>query len=318
MKAEELFTAVTDRLIAEIESGTEEWRTPWSRLAKIAPPQSIHGTGYRGMNYWILAEAGIHNGYSSQLWGTFKGWKDRVGGTCAKGSKSTPVLFWKTLSVEEKDENGNTVIDPETGKPTRRDIPFARVYHVFAAEQVPEAAGLVAARAEERRALVDRPEPDRIAEVEAYLRAVGADIREPAGGSNQAFYAPEDDYIVCPALWQFENAEQFYGTLSHEHGHWTGHRSRLHRQYGRRFGDEAYAAEELVAEMTAAFLGARWGFDFTGVGSNSAGYLRHWLEVLKRDPRALTTVMGAAQRAVDYLDRAAGVVPQAEVEENAA
>jgi antirestriction protein ArdC len=122
--------------------------------------------------------------------------------------------------------------------------------------------------------------------------ATGADVRE---GHGQAMYVPSQDYIGMPAFSAFKDADNFYSTAFHELGHWTGHKSRLDRGEGMRgrFGDQAYAAEELVAELCAEF-------NFDGE-LRHAGYIEHWSKLLKGDPRAFFTACSKAQAAADHL-----------------
>ena len=101
--------------------------------------------------------------------------------------------------------------------------------------------------------------PDtRDALADEFLRSTGADIRE---GHGEAYYVPSHDFISMPAFEAFKGADHFYNVAFHELTHWTGHKSRLDRDLKNRFGSRDYAAEELVAELGAAFLCAEFGFD---------------------------------------------------------
>jgi antirestriction protein ArdC len=127
------------------------------------------------------------------------------------------------------------------------------------------------------------------------LHSTGADIRE---GHGEAYYVPSKDFISMPAFAAFKNADNFYNVAFHELTHWTGHRFRLDRDLKHRFGERAYAAEELVAELGAAFLSAEFGFDGD---VRSAGYIATWIDLLKADKRAFFTACSRASKAVDYL-----------------
>ena len=129
-----------------------------------------------------------------------------------------------------------------------------------------------------------------------FLATTRADIRE--GG--EAYYVPSKDFISLPAFAAFKNADSFYGVAFHELGHWTGAKPRLDRDEGMkgRFGDKAYAAEELVAELCAAFLCAE--FDIDGE-LRHAGYIANWIELLTADKKAFFTACSKAQAAADYL-----------------
>jgi len=138
----------------------------------------------------------------------------------------------------------------------------------------------------------------RIDHAENFFGATGAAIRH---GGNQAYYTVGADYIQMPPFEAFRDAESYYATLSHETTHWTRHPSRLDRDFGRkRFGDEGYAAEELVAELGSAFLSADLSLT-PEVRDDDTAYIASWLKVLRDDKRAIFTAAAHAQRAVDFL-----------------
>jgi antirestriction protein ArdC len=138
----------------------------------------------------------------------------------------------------------------------------------------------------------------RIERAESFFAATGADIRH---GGDRAYYASASDHIQMPPFEAFRDAESFYATLGHEGIHWTKHPKRLDREFGRkRWGDEGYAMEELVAELGAAFVCA--DLELTPkLRDEHASYLDHWLKVLKGDKRAIFTAASHAQRAADFL-----------------
>ena len=138
---------------------------------------------------------------------------------------------------------------------------------------------------------------DRDARAEAFFAAVPAVVRWGAGNP---CYRPATDDVVMPAFDAFHTAADAYGTLAHELTHWTGHPTRLARTYGKRFGDDAYAAEELVAELGAAFVCALVGIDSVA-RTDHAGYLAHWCRMLRAQPAVLWTVAAKAQAAADWL-----------------
>ena len=138
--------------------------------------------------------------------------------------------------------------------------------------------------------------PDtRDALADDFLRSTGADIRE---GHGEAYYAPGTDFISLPAFGGFKGADHFYCTAFHELTHWTGHKSRLDRDLRHRFGSRAYSAEELTAEIGAAYLCAEFGFDGD---VRHAGYIATWIDLLRADKRAFFTACSKAQAAADYL-----------------
>jgi antirestriction protein ArdC len=206
-----------------------------------------------------------------------------LSGNVRKGEHGTKVYFVKRLEVKAKEgEDGDT-----------RLIPMMREYTVFnvaQCENLPDRVLNPAAKA-------PRNKDQRDALADEFLGATQADIREGAG---EAYYVPSRDFINLPAFASFKGADCFYGTAFHELGHWTGHKSRLDRREGMegRFKDRAYAAEELVAELCAAFLCAE--FDMDGE-LRHAGYIASWIELLKHDSRAFFTACSKAQAAADYL-----------------
>lgn len=129
------------------------------------------------------------------------------------------------------------------------------------------------------------------------IDATGADIRH---GGGRAAYTPTHDYIIMPRPENFEREENYYATTLHELSHWTGHESRLGRDLSGRFGDDAYAAEELIAELSSAFLMGSFGLEDATIEGH-ASYLDSWLRVLKADKSAIFTAAAAAQKAHDFI-----------------
>lgn len=191
--------------------------------------------------------------------------------------------------------------DAATGDQTEQVIPFLKSYTVFNVEQID---GLP-----ERFQLRPAPAPiediSRDERLEAFFKATGADIRH---GGGQAFYAVDRDYVQMPPLECFVDATRYYAVLAHEMTHWTRHATRLDRSFGRkRFGDEGYAQEELVAEIGAAFACAELGIT-PEVREDHAAYIGSWLKVLKNDKRAIFTAASQAQRAFEFLKGSSGHV----------
>jgi antirestriction protein ArdC len=214
---------------------------------------------------------------------TFKQAKE-LKGNVRKDSKGTLVVYADRITRTEADDNGE-----ETG----RDIFFMKGYTVFNVEQIQGLPPHFYATA----ATPVRP-MQRIEAADQFFVHTGADIRH---GGNHAYYAPEADYIQMPSLEAFRDVESFFATLGHEAVHWTKHPTRLDRDFGRKkFGDEGYAREELVAEIGAAFLCCDLGIT-PEPREDHASYLGHWLAVLKEDKRAIFQAAAHAQRAVDYL-----------------
>lgn len=276
----DLFQEITDRIAGQLASGTRPWAQPWRNgVAPLAlsMPHNVAGRPYRGANvFWLWAEAEA-KGYARPAWLTFKQALE-AGGAVRKGEKATPVLFWKFDQVQ----------DDASGEISKRVM--VRQYSVFNVEQCD---GLQLDELQPKTLT----EPERIDAAEAMIAATGARI---VFGGDRAFYTPTRDFIQLPERAAFKSADGFYSTAFHELGHWTGHTARLGREYGRKFGDEAYAFEELVAELCAAFVCASNGFANIE-REDHAAYLQSWLKVLKGDSRAFITAASHAQRAADLV-----------------
>ena len=275
----DVYSHVTEQIIAQIEVGTPPWRKPWTGgAAGAALPMRWNGEAYRGINILMLWAMAAAKGYSSERWMTFKQAQE-LGGHVRRGEKSSTVVKFGT--VEREDENGE-----------ERQIPYARAYRVFNADQIEGLAADFYLLPDPPRDLGTVADP----ELEAFFAATGAQIdstEEP-----RAYYDLTTDRIHMPLISTFHRAAGYYGTLAHELTHWTGHEHRLDRTWGKRFGDDAYAFEELVAEMGSAFLCARLGLRGE---LQHANYIGSWLKVLQQDFRALVKAASQAQKAFEYL-----------------
>ena len=294
MHANDLFTTITAQLIDDIETGAAgNWRMPWHHLADAGTPTSIDQRPYRGMNAVWLAMIGAAHGWTSGSFGTYRAWQ-RHGAQVRRGERATQVVLWKPTNPKDP-KPGDDSDDTSAGRARL----IARAFAVFAAEQCDGAEEIIADR-NQRQA--ERDTPERIDAAEHYLTAVQATVIE---GGNRACYRPADDTIHVPTLAQFDTAAHYYATRAHETTHWTGHPSRLNRDLSGRFGDDAYAAEELIAELGAAFWCAQAGVSAV-TRPDHAAYLASWLRVLRTDARALITVASKAQAAIDHLNTLTG------------
>ena len=228
------------------------------------------------------------------FWATYKQWQER-GCQVRKGEKAAMVVFWKAYKVEQDDAGD------DEGDETRL---VARASFVFNAAQVD---GFDLSKISKGETPEDLSEDQRIASAEAFFAATGAIVRH---GGNRAFYTTAGDFIQMPQFAQFDGAVFYYATLAHEHTHWTGANARLDRQFGARFGDQAYAFEELVAELGAAYLCGILGLA-NEPRPDHAAYLDSWLKVLKSDKKAIFTAANKAQAAVDYLQALRSIEQQA-------
>lgn len=284
-KPRDLYAEVTQRIVEAIERGVRPWARPWTRgEATVAMlPRRRTGEAYRGVNVLLLWAAAQERGYTAQTWLTYKQ-VQAEGGQVRRGEKGTTVVYAgrsAPISGTTEGESDDT--------PARQARAFLRSYTVFNVEQV-DGLPLPAAPGP-----VEAPKVDEAAQ--AFIDRTGATVRH---GGDRAFYAPGPDVVQVPHVRQFRDVPAYLGTLTHELVHWTGHADRLARQFGQRFGDQAYAMEELVAELGAAFVCA--GLNVSAEPrQDHAAYLAEWLAVLKADKRAVFTAAAQAQRAADYL-----------------
>jgi antirestriction protein ArdC len=288
----DVYSQVTDAIINAIEQGVGNWRMPWHTSGRYAfsPINAVSRKPYRGINTVCLWATAQSKGYERGEWATYQQWQDR-GAQVRKGEKSTTVVFWKFANETESE-------DGETHSASK--FCFCRGYSVFNASQVDGYTPTTD---------TDVPMPERIAHAEVFFSAIGANVRH---GGNQAFYAPASDHIQMPPFGAFRDNVSYYATLAHETTHWTAPTSRCDRQLGKRFGDGAYAAEELIAELGAAFACAHLGLS-TEPREDHASYIQSWLKVLRADSRAIFTAASKAQQATDWLIARAGESAHVEV-----
>lgn len=269
----EIYADVTARIIEAIEGGCAPWVRPWEKHGPCAMPRNAHGRPYNGINVLLLWVAAAKAGYADPRWMTYKQ-AQASGGQVKKGEKSTQVLLWRQITVADEQSDDETAT---------REIWIVKTFNVFNADQV------------EGLSPFELPSAEPTA-VDALIAATGADIRH---GGGRAFYSPAGDFIRMPRPADFKSAGDYHATLLHELVHWTGASERLDRELSGRFGDDAYAAEELIAELGAAFLCAELGV--VGEYVDHASYLSSWLKVLRADSRAIVTAASAARKAAQYL-----------------
>lgn len=283
----DIYREITDQIVAELEKGTTPWHRPWSAGhldGRAVVPLRHNGIPYRGVNILALWMAALARGYIAPIWMTFRQARE-LGGFVRKGEKGSLTVFANSLTRTESDE--------ATGEETASEIHYLKGYTVFNVAQIDGLPQHYYAMPE--RALTPLQRIDR---AEAFFAAARITIRH---GGNQAYYAIHEDRIQMPPFEAFASAEAYYATLSHEATHWTRHPSRLDRSFGqKRFGDDGYAMEELVAELGAAFLCAGLELE-SPPRTDHASYLAHWLAILKADARAIFGAAAHAQRAADFL-----------------
>jgi antirestriction protein ArdC len=227
---------------------------------------------------WAAAQA---KGYERGEWGTYQQWQER-GAQVRKGEKATLVVFWKFAN--------DTADSQDDEQASRSRLLFTRGYSVFNAAQVDGYAAKPDA---------DTPIEQRIERAEQFFSGINARVTHQG---NRAFYSPADDTITLPPFAAFFTPTDYYSTRAHETGHWTAKADRCNRELGKRFGDNAYSIEELIAELTAAFTLAHLGLS-SEPRPDHAQYIQSWLRVLKADKRAIFTASSKAQQATDFMVR---------------
>jgi len=266
-----------------LDSGVVPWRSPILGRTGARRPRNLNtGKPYRGVNVFLLAVTAYAKNYESSYWLTFKQALER-GGNVKKGEKASMVVFWKQYEVTDK----------ETSQVKK--IPILRYYNVFSVNQcenipAPDAPTFT-------------PTPfNRIEAAEAIVKGYKDGPTIEHGGS-QAFYRPSTDTVHIPDPTRFTSNEEFYGTLMHEISHSTGVKKRLNRGLDtdtRPFGSPDYGKEELIAEMSAAFLCGHAGI-YPAVVQNSVAYISGWLGVLKKDKKLVISAAGQGQRSADWI-----------------
>lgn len=271
------YQEVTARIISELETGAVPWVKPW-RTDGTANRNIVSGKPYRGINRLILGMAGMAAGHGSPYWASFKQWQER-GGCVRKGEKGTKIVFFSPVEKTTRNAAG----DEET-----ESYAVLKTYFVFNACQVDGADVPVPTAV--------RTEFQAHQESEQFILDTGAAV---SYGGDAAFYAPSADRIQLPHKSSFASPAAFYATAFHELTHWTGAKHRLDRDLSKgRFGNPEYAFEELVAELGAAFLCQDKGI---AGDLRHAGYIGNWLQVLRKDDRAIFKAAALAEKASEFL-----------------
>jgi antirestriction protein ArdC len=261
--------------------------TPHRGVAISAPTNLVSRKKYRGINTLVLWISARAKGYADQTWATYRQWAE-AGAQVRKGERATQIVFWDVRPVRGGEQD-QPPADPADDKESRRII--AKSYSVFNASQVD---GWEAPPAPELP-----PPNERIAHADNFFAALSIDLRH---GGNRAFFSPGGDYIQMPDFRAFTDPLAYYSVLGHETVHWSGGKARLDRNRHEKYADEAYAFEELIAELGSAFLNADLMLS-PAPRPDHAPYIQSWLRVLRNDKRAIFSAAAAAQRAVDYLQQ---------------
>ena len=271
----DIYAAISDRIIAELEKGQIPWEKPWVSAGADRAVSYSTGKPYSLLNQMILGNPGEYLTFT-QI--------QACGGKVKKGEKSSMVVFWKWLTV--KDEQ----TDEE------KEIPFLRYFNVF---HIDQCEGVPAKHSKPADLPADPAQADEAAEqiVRDYLKREGITLTHTAG--NRAFYRPATDSVTLPEMKQFKNTSEYYSTVFHELTHSTGHAKRLNRLCDTAFfGSESYGKEELVAEIGASALVNRVGLESASSFRNNVAYVQNWLQAIKKDKRMIVSAAGKAEKAV--------------------
>lgn len=278
----DIYQSVTDQIIAALEAGTPPWNRPWNATdADPLPANATTQRPYRGINVLLLNMQSMARGFERNRWLTFQQALS-VGASVRKGERGTPIVFFKMHEVDAIDAQ-------RVRTEERRVIPLLRSFTVFNLDQVD---GLPTTL---EPPVVKTPVWEGFDAAQQLIQASGAQMRH---GGARAFYSPSEDVIQMPARAAFNSAPEYYATALHELTHWTGHPSRCNRPLGRRHGIDAYAFEELIAEMGAAFLTSHCRLPGR---LQHDSYIASWLEALRNDKRLIFAAASQAQKAADFL-----------------
>ena len=267
----DIYDTVTNRIIENLEKGCIPWIKPW-HTENTLDKNIKTGNEYNGINRIILGMSG----YQSNVWGSFKQWKD-LGANVKLYEKGTAIVFYKPVSGVKVTSEGEEII-------------YNSVFttsHVFNAEQV---EGIEI----KPRDIEDKPFLNNL-DIDNMVMNTNANIKH---GGNSAYYRPSEDYINMPIKSDFNDEAGYYATLLHELTHWSGAKHRLDRTKGKRFGDTAYAFEELIAELGSAFLCEKYAVKGD---IRHEGYIKSWLQALKNDNKMIFSASAYAQKSTDYI-----------------
>ena len=279
---------ITDKILSDIQNnGKLTWVKEWKTKRGQLPTNAVSKKPYEGINLFLLSLS--H--YSSPYYLSFKQ-VEELGGNVKKGEKATQVVFWKLNQYTKQNEQGET----ET-----KNVPLLRYYNVFNLEQC------------ENVTIKEKPAPEitynenEIIENAENLIAeytTREKINTKIIEQDRAFYRPSTDEITMPLLSQFSSGNAFYSTYFHEIGHSTGHEKRLNRKevVGTiNFGSCDYGTEELVAELTAAFLCAETGINNETTERNNSAYIKNWYNAIKADPKMFVMASARANKATKFV-----------------
>lgn len=296
-----IYKVITDKMVERIEDAIENKKSfSWVKSWKGYPTGNFMSftknadkfREYRGINR-LLLEPGLYI-TMKQIDELAK--KDGTQYKVAKGTKAQTVYFYKKNVVDKKDADGNVVKD-EKGNPIKTAYFLMRFYNVFNINDVEGFEDYQIPGLEHEYTDTELSKAaDKI--IKAYAKRDGVVVKTQKG-SDRAYYTPKNHTVIVPAKSQFDSIEEYYSTVFHELTHSTS--KKLERELGKKFGEEKYSFEELVAELGALFLMQTVGFDTSKTEINSTAYLKGWLKQLKNDTGLIVKASNKAQAALDYI-----------------
>ena len=278
---------ITDQVLTLMQEHGTNWQKPWKASAGMGHMNATTGKAYQGTNIFLTAISAMRNEFSSNEWATFKQWKTKKA-TVRKGQKGTAIIFFDRFKITDKETQEEKM------------IPLLKSFTIFNADQVD---------GYDAKPVKEITPKERDAQADALIAATGAVVKH---GGDKAFYVPSEDFIQMPVLEDFTGTktstdrQAYYSTYFHELGHWTGHKTRLDRKMIGRFGSNAYAFEELIAELTAVFVTCSLGID-SEPRADHAKYLNNWIEVIKSDNKAMIKAFAQAQKASNFIQECGSV-----------
>lgn len=271
---------ITDKIISILEQGASTSGPRWTGSSGHGLPRNAQtGQAYRGINVLMLWAEAAEKQYSSNLWLTYRQ-AEELGAQVRKSERSVMCVYFQKVEKEAETEGDETTY-----------YPLIKPFFLFNVAQIDGLPSDITAPS------ASQIEFNSIEAAEDVLVKTAATIRH---GFNGAFYVPDRDQVCLPIRERFTSESNYYATAFHELGHWTGHASRLNRSFGKRFGDDSYAMEELVAELSAAFTMGHLGMADGSIEMH-ADYLQSWIRVLKADKAAIFTAASQASKASDYV-----------------
>ena len=286
----DVYAIVTEKIINQLESGVVPWRRPWTSTG--LPRNLISRKPYRGINYFLLSASK----YVSPFWLTMRQ-ANALGGSIRKGEESTIVTFWKIDDAKHNDTEETEELDAEPKDEKNRRRFVLRFYRVWNLEQCELPQAVL-----DKLPKIETHQHDPIEAVERIIAGMPNPPEIVRAGS-RAYYSAMTDRVTLPLRELFESAAEDAATTLHELAHSTGHERRLAREGITEvapFGSAVYSREELVAELSAAFLCAEAGIS-NAVIHNQAAYIAGWLARLREDRRLIVQAAAQAQKAADYI-----------------